>query len=106
MPTPRRFAAYPSSYGDIFRKAHRDGAVFIRLASNKAARNLRAHLYAYRAAAMEELPESTGDLLLILPEIRTRIEDATLVLFFDTRNQELANATRDSKTDSGVPVEN
>jgi hypothetical protein len=95
------------SYHQIFLRAYKDGQLTIHLDSRNTARNLRAHLYAFRAAALQELPEAVADLILILPEIKTRIDGRALVIYVDPHSKELANAARRSSNDSntGVPVE-
>ncbi len=109
MTTPRRFISYSPIYSNFFTQAYgASGELRVPCATPKAARNLRSHLYAFRSATLEALPENQAHLISILPQARTRIHGSTLIIYYDTVAKELANATsnRVSGTSTApLPVE-
>ncbi len=107
MPTPKRFAAYPLVFANLFLQAHtNDEGLHLVCDTLTNAKRLRSHLYAFRSAALEDLPENQGYLLLILPEARTRIEGSTLIIYYDQTARTIAHATasNNSSNPSDLPV--
>ena len=79
----------------------------IQCSSPRAARIYRSHLYAFRSAALNELPELHEELILILPQARTRIKGSTLTIYYNDIHRDMTNAITgaDTSNRSDLPVE-
>ena len=104
MTTPRAFARYPTHYKEAFFNAI--NAPFpIPCQSKKHAKLLRAHLYAFRTAAFNELPEGEDELIILLSEAKTKIENKTLIIYYNTTNRRIADAViHRQRNRSDLPV--
>lgn len=104
MPTPRKFSSYPSSFTRVFLNAV-NSPYCLPCETREAVIKLRSHLYAFRSAALLELPDDQEELLLIIAKARTRIEGKTLIIYYDDTDKDLRNAiARTNRAD--LPVEN
>ena len=104
MPTPRKFSSYSPYYSQVFRGAI--NAPYEIICTDRAeAIKTRSHLYAFRSAALLELPDGNEELLLVIAKARTRIEGKTLIIYYDDTDKDLRNAiARTNRAD--LPVEN
>ena len=106
IPTRRKFSSYPSAYGLAFMNAV-SSPFSIPCSSPEAARIYRSHLYAFRSAALSELPKGKEELILILPQARTRIRRSVLTIYYDDIHRDMTNAITgaDNSNRSDLPVE-
>lgn len=112
MPTPRKFSNYPDHYPDLFLEAYHEPMRIV-CASPKKCKLLRSHLYAFRAAGLDELTnlltrgtisETQALLRQLLPKARFRIEGSTLVIYYSEFDKDISHAITSRLQQPDIPV--